>query len=145
MLLFPPGRITLRRFNPNLTTPLEIRRRRKDSELTFSQRSFPSPLSLARFRTFWKALRTGTGIADIRPHDFRHMGATFGAQTGANAFLLRDYLGHATLGMSGGYVERVVDPIRDLAEKVAARVAAGLDGKSSGEVVTLPKIRGAAT
>ncbi len=104
-----------------------------------------SPLSLARFRTFWKALRAGTGIADIRPHDFRHMGATFGAQTGANAFLLRDYLGHATLEMSGGYVERVVDPIRDLAEKVAARVAAGLDGKSSGEVLTLPKIRGAAT
>jgi integrase len=98
-----------------------------------------SPLSLARFRTFWNALRAGTGITDIRPHDFRHMGATFGAQTGANAFLLRDYLGHATLEMSGGYVERVVDPIRDLAEKVAARVAVGLEGQPSADVVPLQK------
>jgi hypothetical protein len=65
------------------------------------------------------------------------MGATFGAQTGANAFLLRDYLGHATLEMSGSYVERVVDPIRDLAEKVAARVASGLAGQPPAEVVTL--------
>jgi hypothetical protein len=38
--------------------------------------------------------------------------------------------------MTGRYVERAVDPVRVLADKVAGRVAAAMNG-TSGEVVPL--------
>ena len=78
------------------------------------------------FRTGWRYLRAGTGLVDLRPHDLRHTAGTFAAQAGANAFLVRDLLGHKTLAMTGRYVERAVDPLRFLADQVAERVAAAM-------------------
>jgi integrase len=86
-----------------------------------------SPLHRSRYRKFWNSLRLGTGILDLRPHDFRHGAATFGAQSGANAFLLRDFMGHSTIAMTGAYVSRVVDPIRVLANVVSERVSDALN------------------
>jgi integrase len=71
-------------------------------------------------------LRDGTGLADLRPHDLRHTAGTFAAQGGANAFLVRDFLGHKTLAMTGRYVERAADPLHALADQVAGRVAAAM-------------------
>jgi len=45
---------------------------------------------------------------------------------GANAFLVRDLLGHKTLAMTGRYVERAADPLRALADRVADRVTAAM-------------------
>ena len=78
------------------------------------------------FRTGWRHLRIGTGLADLRPHDLRHTAGTFAAQGGANAFLVRDLLGHRTLAMTGRYVERAADPLRALADQVSGRVAAAM-------------------
>jgi integrase len=83
-------------------------------------------LQRSSFRTGWRYLRAGTGLADLRPHDLRHTAGTFAAQAGANAFLVRDLLGHKTLAMTGRYVERAVDPLRYLADQVAERVAAAM-------------------
>jgi integrase len=88
-------------------------------------------LSRTAFRTGWRSLRAGTGLADLRPHDLRHTAGTFAAQTGANAFLVRDLLGHKTLAMTGRYVERAADPLRAVADEVAGRVAAALDGQEA--------------
>jgi integrase len=85
-----------------------------------------SHLQRSSFRTGWRYLRAGTGLADLRPHDLRHTAGTFAAQAGANAFLVRDLLGHKTLAMTGRYVERSVDPLRCLADQVAERVAAAM-------------------
>ena len=41
------------------------------------------------------------GVKDIRIHDLRHTVGTYSGQTGANAFLIRDKLGHRTLAMTG--------------------------------------------
>ncbi len=101
------------------------------------------PITVGEFRTGWRHMRAATGLASLRPHDLRHGAATFGAQAGANAFLLRDFLGHKTLAMSGRYVERTAEPIRDLAETVAARVGAALDGGGGGDVVVLPRTNSA--
>lgn len=101
------------------------------------------PISLGEFRTGWRHMRAATGLASLRPHDLRHGAATFGAQAGANAFLLRDFLGHKTLAMSGRYVERTAAPIRDIAETVAARVGAALDGATGGEIVPITTRQGA--
>jgi integrase len=65
----------------------------------------------------------------LRPHDFRHGAATFGAQAGASAFLLRDFMGHSTVAMTSQYVARVIDPMRNLADAVAERVSAALGTK----------------
>lgn len=97
------------------------------------------PISLGEFRTGWRHMRAATGLASLRPHDLRHGAATFGAQAGANAFLLRDFLGHKTLAMAGRYVERTAEPIRDLAETVASRVGAAMDGVGGGDVVRLKR------
>jgi len=82
-------------------------------------------LQRSAFRTGWRYLRAGTGL-DLRPHDLRHTAGTFAAQAGANAFLVRDLLGHKTLAMTGRYVERAADPLRALADRVADRVTAAM-------------------
>jgi len=83
-------------------------------------------LQRSAFRTGWRYLRAGTGLTDLRPHDLRHTAGTFAAQAGANAFLVRDLLGHKTLAMTGRYVERAADPLRAVADQVAGRVAAAM-------------------
>jgi hypothetical protein len=45
----------------------------------------------------------------------------FGPQAGANAFLLRDFVGHSTIAMTSEYVARVVDPVRAIATAVSNR------------------------
>jgi integrase len=97
-----------------------------------------APFPRTAFRTGWQYLREGTGLADIRPHDLRHTVGTFAAQAGANAFLVRDLLGHKTLAMTGRYVERAADPMRALADTVSNRVSAAMDGKPA-DVVPLKR------
>jgi integrase len=99
-----------------------------------------SQLPRTTFRTGWRDLRAGTGLADLRPHDLRHTAGTFAAQAGANAFLVRDLLGHKTLAMTGRYVERAADPLRAVADQVSGRVAAAMDGRKAG-VVSLDRAR----
>lgn len=77
-------------------------------------------------------------LDDARFHDLRHTVGTYAGQAGANAFLVRDALGHKTLAMTGRYVSRDADPLRQLADRVSGRIAAALDGGKSGEVIPLP-------
>jgi integrase len=100
-----------------------------------------APLSVRKFRTFWSHLREGTGINEIRPHDLRHTVGTFAAQAGANAFLVRDLLGHKTLAMTGRYVGRATDPVRALADQVSARVASAMKGLPTAQIVQLKRGR----
>jgi integrase len=90
----------------------------------------------------WGRLRKAAGLSNARLHDFRHTAGTFAAQTGANAFLVRDVLGHKTLAMTGRYVERVVDPLRDTVDAMANRVAAAMDGEREAQVFPLRKTSG---
>jgi integrase len=85
----------------------------------------------------WDRLRERAGISDARMHDLRHTAGTFAALAGANAFAVRDLLGHRTLAMTGRYVERAADMVRATADAVSSRVAAALAGKAPAEVVTL--------
>jgi hypothetical protein len=58
-------------------------------------------------------------------------------KTGANAFLIRDQLGHKTVAMAGRYVGRHGDPLLALADQVEGRIAADLEGKAPAELVPL--------
>jgi integrase len=89
----------------------------------------------------WARLRMRAGIPDGRLHDLRHTAGTFAALTGANAFAVRDLLGHRTLAMTGRYVERAADMVRTTADAVSARVAAALgrDNAVQAKVIDLAK------
>ena len=84
----------------------------------------------------WQKVRKAAGIEDARLHDLRHTVGTYSGQAGANAFLVRDKLGHKTVAMAGRYVNRDEDPLRALSDVVENRIAAALGG-SGGNVVPL--------
>ena len=65
----------------------------------------------------------------MRLHDLRHTVGTFAGQTGANAFLVRDKLGHKTLAMTGRYVNRDAAPLRALSDQVEHRISSALAGR----------------
>ena len=50
--------------------------------------------------------------------------------------LIKDAMGHKTLAMTGRYVGRDADPMRQLVDRVADRVSAAMTGKDA-EVVPL--------
>ncbi|CEF49375.1 unnamed protein product [uncultured bacterium] len=66
------------------------------------------PLTASVVHKAWTRLGKASGVSG-RLHDLRHTAGTFAAMTGANAFAVRDLLGHRTLAMTGRYVERSPD------------------------------------
>ena len=101
----------------------------------------PMPNSAAQYA--WARLREKAGVPDGRMHDLRHSVGTFAALAGANAFVVRDLLGHKTLAMTGRYVERAADMVRATADAVSNRVAAALSAGSNAptEVIKLAERR----
>jgi integrase len=95
------------------------------------------PLSTGTIESAWRRIRKLTGLEDVRLHDFRHTVGTYAGQTGANAFLVRDKLGHKTLAMTGRYVNRDTDPLRELSDRVEGRIDAALHGRAEANVVEL--------
>jgi integrase len=100
-----------------------------------------APLPDSRAQHAWARLRERAGIPDGRLHDLRHSVGTFAALAGANAFVVRDLLGHKTLAMTGRYVERAADMVRATADAVSSRVAAALNAGSTtpAEIFKLPQ------
>lgn len=94
-------------------------------------------LSVSYLEKAWQRIRAATALVDVRLHDLRHTVGTYAGQAGANAFLVRDKLGHKTLAMTGRYVERDRHPLRALTDTVEARVAAALEQLAPAEVVEL--------
>ena len=100
------------------------------------------PLSRDTMERIWSRLRQAANLSNARLHDFRHTAGTYAAQTGANAFLVRDLLGHKTLAMTARYVERVVDPVKITADAMSNRVAAAMDGEPESKILPLRKTSG---
>lgn len=76
-------------------------------------------LTKSNVRDAWASVLRAASVEDLHIHDLRHAFATRGAALGANALILRDALGHKTLAMTGRYVSRQADPVRELSERVA--------------------------
>lgn len=82
----------------------------------------------------WQRIRAHAGLDDVRLHDLRHTVGTYAAQTGANAFAIRDILGHKDLSSTAIYVNRSDDPVRALGKRVSERIAGQLEGSAGGKV-----------
>jgi len=91
-------------------------------------------LSRDVLQTVWRKVRSRAKLADVRLHDLRHTVGTYAGQTNAGAFLIGHLLRHSNLAMTNLYVNEDADPIRALSNQVGDRVAAGLEGRTSGEV-----------
>ena len=85
----------------------------------------------------WARLRKKAELENARLHDLRHTIGTYSSQAGANAFLVRDKLGHTTVAMASRYVSRDADPLRILNDTVEARVDAAMKGKKGADVISL--------
>lgn len=120
---------------------LEALPRKDGCEWLFPRPNGEAPLSIWMLEAAWGRIRTKAGLQDARLHDLRHTVGTYAGQTGANAFLVRDKLGHKTLAMTSRYVNRDADPLRALSDKVEARISAALAPKGSG--AKLVKLQGA--
>jgi integrase len=96
------------------------------------------PLSKSTLESSWHRLRAAAGLDGVRLHDLRHGVGTYAAQAGANAFLVRDKLGHKTLAMTARYVSRDADPLRALSDRIENRIAAAMTGGNA-EVIALPR------
>lgn len=98
------------------------------SPWVFNGRVAGRPLSAAALEHAWARIRKAANLPDVRIHDLRHTVGTYAGQTGANAFLVRDKLGHKTLTMTGRYVNRDASPLRILSDQVEARIANAMAG-----------------
>lgn len=104
---------------------------------------FPRPLDSKRHVSVevvanaWQRIRRHAGLEDVHLHDLRHTVGTYAGQAGVNAFLVRDLLRHQTTHTTNRYVNRDEDPVRDISDRVGARILAGLAGPQSAEVIPL--------
>ncbi len=105
------------------------------------------PLTASNIRDAWAAVLKAAKVEDLHLHDLRHAFATRGASLGANALILRDALGHKTLAMTGRYVSRQTNPVRDLAERIASSILSSTGAEVSvgdaGEQQAIPLRKGA--
>jgi integrase len=104
----------------------------------FSADGGKTPVTKDALELAWQRIRGRAGLTDVRLHDLRHGVATFAGQTGANAFLIRDKLGHKTLAMTGRYVNQDAAPLRVLSDRIERRISNALAGKSA-EPIDFPK------
>ncbi|AJY48166.1 tyrosine-type recombinase/integrase [Martelella endophytica] len=99
------------------------------SEFVFTSGSGTTPFDKSNAERAWRKLRKRAGLEDLRIHDLRHMVGTMAGSSGANAFQIRDLLGHKTIAVTGRYVARDDNPIREIQDRISTHVAQGLSAK----------------
>jgi integrase len=70
----------------------------------------------------WNRVRVQAGLADLRLHDLRHSFASFAVADGASLSLIGKALGHSQISTTERYAHLGEDPVKQLAEKVGARI-----------------------
>lgn len=86
------------------------------------------PISTEVMENAWARLRWRAGIEDVRIHDLRHTVGTYAAQAGVSSFIVRDLLRHRNINTTARYANFDADPVRNVSDAVAGRIAASLRG-----------------
>jgi len=87
----------------------------------------------------WERIRVRASLPGLRVHDLRHSFASFAVADGHTLFMVGKVLGHKQARTTEGYAHLAADPVRAVAERTAARIAAAMKGASGG--TTLINIR----
>jgi integrase len=71
----------------------------------------------------WDKVRRRARLSDLRLHDLRHSFASFAVADGASLSLIAKALGHTQIATTERYAHLGDDPVKQLAERVGARIA----------------------
>jgi integrase len=74
----------------------------------------------------WERVRVRAGLHGLRLHDLRHSFASFAVADGHTLFMVGKVLGHKQARTTEGYAHLATDPLRAIADRTAARIAAAM-------------------
>jgi integrase len=76
----------------------------------------------------WERVRLRAGLPGLRLHDLRHSFASFAVADGHTLFMVGKVLGHKQSRTTEVYAHLADDPLRAVADRTAARIAAAMNG-----------------
>jgi integrase len=85
----------------------------------------------------WERVRVRAGLSGLRLHDLRHSFASFAVADGHTLFMVGKVLGHKQTRTTEGYAHLATDPLRVVADRTAARIAAAMRGGDGANVVPM--------
>jgi integrase len=74
----------------------------------------------------WERIRNRAGLPGVRLHDLRHSFASFAVADGHTLFMVGKVLGHKQARTTEVYAHLADDPLRAVADRTAARIAAAM-------------------
>jgi integrase len=92
----------------------------------------------ADLKRVWTKIRRRAGLEDVRLHDLRHSYASTAVASGDSLYLVGKILGHQQASTTQRYAHLSDDPLRDVADRTAKKIASAMSPQGSGEVVPLP-------
>ena len=88
----------------------------------------------------WRAIRSASGLSDVRIHDLRHAFASVAASSGMGLPIIGKLLGHSQPQTTARYAHLAADPLKEAAASVAGTIAAAMQiSNGDSEVIKLPK------
>jgi integrase len=84
----------------------------------------------------WRRIRARAGLQDVRLHDLRHTHASEAVSAGESLYIVGKILGHTHAATTQRYSHLAEDPIRDAANRTAARLAKSMTS-SAGRSIDL--------
>jgi integrase len=93
---------------------------------------------LVGLQNAWERVRAKANLPGVRLHDLGHSFASFAVADGNTLFMVSKVLGHRQSRTTEGYAHLANDPLRAVADRTAARIAAAMTGGgASAEVLPL--------
>jgi integrase len=90
----------------------------------------------------WERVRVQAELPGLRLYDLRHSFASFAVADGHTLFMVGKVLGHKQVRTTEGYAHLAADPLRIVADRTAARIAAAMkSGSDDAKIVPLSKDR----
>ena len=86
----------------------------------------------------WERVRIRAGLPGLRLHDLRHSFASFAVADGNTLFMVGKVLGHKQARTTEVYAHLADDPVRAVADRTAARIAAAMKGTSGADGNVVP-------
>src|SRR5262249_28592941 len=80
----------------------------------------------------WERVRVRADLAGVRIHDLRHSFASFAVADGNSLYLIGKALGHKQARTTEIYAHLADDPVRAVADRTAARIAAAMTANLAG-------------
>lgn len=105
-----------------------LRERRTEAPWVFPARRGDGPIG--GLQKDWEMVREWAGVDGVRIHDLRHSFASFAAADGASLLLIGKTLGHRRAETTQRYAHLADDPVRQVANAAAGRIARALTSKS---------------